>query len=102
MLMNLIIQLVTGGIGGNLAGALMKKSSLGLVGNTLAGVVGGGVGGQVVSMLTGMGNTGTAVVDGVAATPVTGDPGIDLASIAGSVVGGGGLMAIIGAVKGNK
>ena len=38
----LIIELIIGAIGGNAAGAVMKDKSLGTLGNTIAGVVGGG------------------------------------------------------------
>jgi uncharacterized membrane protein YeaQ/YmgE (transglycosylase-associated protein family) len=86
-LLPLIVQLVSGAVGGNVAGALIKKISLGTVGNSIAGIVGGGLGGQLLDML------------GVATT--TG--GMDVASIVGSIagggVGGGVLMAIIGVIK---
>jgi uncharacterized membrane protein YeaQ/YmgE (transglycosylase-associated protein family) len=42
----LIIQLVSGAVGGNIAGAAMSKFNLGPIGNSIAGIVGGGVGGQ--------------------------------------------------------
>ncbi len=86
-LLPLIIQLVSGAAGGNLAGKLMKSNSLGTLGNSIAGIVGGGLGGQLLGML------------GVA----TGSGGMDIASIIGSIagggVGGGVLMAIIGIVR---
>ena len=40
----LIIQLVAGAIGGNAAGKAMPNASLGGLGNTIAGLVGGGGG----------------------------------------------------------
>lgn len=84
----IIIQLVTGALGGNVAGKLLKNLSLGTLGNSIVGILGGGLGGQLLGML-GMG----AAADG----------GMDLSSILGSVasggVGGGVLMAIIGAIK---
>lgn len=82
----LIIQLVSGAVGGNVAGSLLKKYSLGTLGNSLVGILGGGLGGQLLGML------------GVA----TGG-GMDLAGILGSIasggVGGGAVMAIIGLIK---
>jgi uncharacterized membrane protein YeaQ/YmgE (transglycosylase-associated protein family) len=82
-----IIQLVSGAVGGNAAGALMKNLSLGTVGNSIVGILGGGLGGQILGML------------GIA----TGSGDMDIGSIVGSVasggVGGGVLLAIIGAVK---
>ena len=47
----LIIQLVSGAVGGNLAGALMKKFSLGTLLNSVVGILGGGIGGQLLGML---------------------------------------------------
>ncbi len=86
-LIPLIIQLVSGAAGGNVAGALMKKLSLGTMGNSLVGILGGGIGGGLMNML------------GMSA----GSGGMDIGSIVGSVasggVGGGVLLAVIGAVK---
>ncbi|MBN1569119.1 MAG: hypothetical protein JXA73_14815 [Acidobacteria bacterium] len=86
-LLPLIIQLICGAAGGNIAGSLMKKSSLGTLGNSIAGILGGGLGGQLLNML------------GVAA----GGGGMDLSGIISSIlgggVGGGVLMAIIGLIK---
>ena len=48
----LIIQLVSGAVGGNIAGLLMSKFNLGPIGNSIAGIVGGGLGGQLLSMVT--------------------------------------------------
>ena len=83
----LIIQLASGAIGGNVAGSLMKNNSLGTIGNSLAGILGGGIGGQLLGLI------------GVA----TGSGGMDIASIIGSIasggVGGGAVMAIIGLVR---
>ena len=70
-LMSWIISLISGGVGGNIAGALMKDKSLGLIGNTIAGLLGGGIGGQLLSavlggdMLSGIvGNIGSSGVGG--------------------------------------
>jgi uncharacterized membrane protein YeaQ/YmgE (transglycosylase-associated protein family) len=86
-LLAIIIQLISGALGGNAAGALLKKLSLGTVLNSILGIVGGGLGGQLLGAL-GVGTT-------------TG--GIDAASIIGSIagggVGGGVLIVIIGMIK---
>ena len=88
-LLPLIIQLISGAAGGNIAGKLLKNLDLGTIINSILGIIGGGLGGQILGML-GMS---------------TGDPGagMDIASILGSIagggVGGGALMAIVGAVK---
>lgn len=89
----LIIQLITGAAGGNIAGKLLSNLSLGTVGNTIAGLLGGGIGGQVLGML-GLGG-GEAVAEAAS--------GLDLSSILGSVagggVGGGVLLAVVGLIK---
>ncbi len=58
----LIIQLISGAVGGNIAGAILKNFNLGPIGNSIAGLVGGGLGGHLLSMLTsgggGLGNVG--------------------------------------------
>jgi len=87
-IMELIISLLSGAAGGNIAGALMKNSSLGTLWNSVAGILGGGLGGSLLGML------------GMSA----GGGGLDIASILGSVasggVGGGVVMAVIGLIKG--
>ncbi len=92
----LIIQLISGALGGNVAGKLLKNLSLGTLGNSISGILGGGLGGYLLGMLgLGAGGDATAVADAAG--------GMDLSSILGSIagggVGGGVLMAIIGAIK---
>ncbi len=85
----LIIQLFCGALGGNAAGKLLKNIDLGPLGNSIAGILGGGVGGQILNAL------------GMFAGAQGGS--LDLASIIGNIasggVGGGVLMAIIGLIK---
>ena len=83
----LIIQLLSGAVGGNLAGNLLKKYDLGTLGNSIVGILGGGLGGQLLGMLT-----GTAGATGL-------DLGSIISSIAGGGVGGGILMAVIGMIR---
>ena len=80
-LMPLIINLVSGAIGGNAVGAVLKNLSLGTVGNSLAGIVGGGLGGQLLSSL------GAGGLDGI------------IGQVAGGGVGGGVVMLVIGLIK---
>ena len=47
-IITLLIQLVSGALGGNIAGSMLKNMSLGTLGNTIAGIVGGGLGGQIL------------------------------------------------------
>ena len=87
----LIIQLLSGAAGGNLAGSLMKGSSLGTLWNSVAGIAGGGIGGSILGMVSS--TAGAAAASG----------NLDLMSILGSVaaggVGGGVVMAVIGFIK---
>jgi uncharacterized membrane protein YeaQ/YmgE (transglycosylase-associated protein family) len=88
----LIIQLVSGAVGGNVAGALMKKASLGTLWNSVAGILGGGIGGTVLGML---GLSGAEAAEASSSM----DLGSILGSIAGGGVGGGIVMAVIGFIK---
>lgn len=86
-MLNTIIQLICGAIGGNGAGALMKKLSLGTLGNSIVGILGGGLGGQLLGLL------------GMAPAAGSGDLSGILSSVVSGGVGGGALMAIIGFIK---
>ena len=81
----MIIQLLSGAVGGNVAGRLFKDLSLGTLGNSIAGILGGGIGGWVLG-LVGLGGAES----GLAAI---------LGNIAGGAIGGGVIMAVIGALK---
>lgn len=85
----LLIQLISGAVGGNIAGSIMKNISLGTLGNTIAGIVGGGIAGQVLEQVF-----HTAVAGGAL------DPVAILTQIVGGGVGGSILMAIVGAIRG--
>src|SRR5262249_50423796 len=84
----LIISLISGAAGGNLAGALMKEKSLGTLGNSLAGVLGGGIGGAILNAV---------------GLFTKGGEGLDLATIIGNVasggVGGSVLLLIVSLIK---
>ena len=83
--MEWIISLVTGAIGGNVAGAVFKNLSLGGLGNTIAGVVGGGAGAEILNVLGagGAAGAGTSMVGNIASSGV------------GSIV----VMLIAGVIK---
>lgn len=85
----LLIQLISGAVGGNIAGSIMKNISLGTLGNTIAGIVGGGIAGQVLEQVF-----HTAVAGGAL------DPVSILTQIVGGGVGGSILMAVVGAIRG--
>jgi hypothetical protein len=85
-LINLIIQLVAGAIGGNGAGAALKNLNLGTLGNTIAGAIGGVAGGQLLSALI-------PALAGAAGTT-------DFGALVGQAVGGGISGAILTATVG--
>ncbi len=85
-LLPLIIQLVSGAVGGNLAGGILKKFSLGTLWNSVVGILGGGIGGQLLGML-GMGVSGGMDLTGI------------LSTVAAGGAGGGVLLGIVGMVK---
>jgi len=81
----LVIQLVSGLVGGNVLGTRLKNLNLGPVGNSIAGLLGGGIGGQLLASLAG-GSGGM-------------DVGTILESIAGGAIGGGALTAATAGLK---
>lgn len=90
-IVTLIIQLVAGAVGGNAAGAAIKQYSLGTLGNSIAGIVGGGIGGQILQ----------AIIPSLGAAAASGslDIGSIIGQIVGGGVGGGVLMVIVGIIK---
>lgn len=91
--MNLIIQLIAGAIGGNAAGAGMKDLSLGTAGNSTAGILWGGIGGQLLSML------GGAYAEDAAGAHAGLDASAFVASLAAGGVGGAVPMVVAGVIK---
>ena len=90
-----IISLVSGIVGGNVAGPLMSEKNLGPIVNSIAGLVGGGAG-QFILQALGM---VTAAHTGAAGGSEF-DLGQILSNIGVSGVSGGVLTAIITAIKG--
>jgi uncharacterized membrane protein YeaQ/YmgE (transglycosylase-associated protein family) len=90
--MAILIQLISGGVGGNIAGALLKKFNLGPLGNTIAGILGGVGGGQLLGMLTGAAAAAPAATSGF-------DMSSMLSNIGGGGVGGAVIMVIVGLIK---
>jgi uncharacterized membrane protein YeaQ/YmgE (transglycosylase-associated protein family) len=86
-----LINLISGAIGGVAAGKSSPTFDLGMIGNIVSGVVGGGVLGQVVTLLLpsvmAAAQSGNFSVSGVVSQVVAGG------------AGGAILTAIIGAVK---
>jgi uncharacterized membrane protein YeaQ/YmgE (transglycosylase-associated protein family) len=83
----LTISLISGAVGGNISGVALPDKSLGAAGNSLAGVLGGGIGGSILQAL------------GVFATGGGVDPGSVIGNIISGSVGGSILMVIIGLIK---
>ena len=86
---SLIVEAVSGAVGGNVAGAAMKEKSLGAVGNSIAGIVGGGLGGTILQSVLG--------------SAAAGGGGMDMQSILSNVGGGGVggaiLMVVVALIK---
>jgi hypothetical protein len=87
MLVNLIIQLISGVVGGNAVGAALKDYNLGGLGNTIAGAVGGIGGGQILQAL-------------IPAIAGAAGGGLDVGAIVGQIVGGGAGGAILTVIAG--
>lgn len=100
-ILNIIIALVSGVIGGNVTGALMKEKTLGAIGNTLTGLI-GGVGTnyimQALGILASMG-VGTAAAASGSPEVATMDFGHIVGNIVGSGAGGAILTALVAFVK---
>lgn len=95
-LVPVLVSLLSGAVGGNVAGAAAPDKSLGTIGNSISGLLGGGLGSYLLQIL---GLLGQAAVT----TPAAPDGGIDIASllanIGGSGIGGAILTLIIGWLK---
>lgn len=88
-IIGLIINLVSGLIGGNIVGAAWKDKSLGAIGNSIAGLVGGAAGGYIMQAMGMLESVGMA--------------DMSISSILGSIgsagAGGAILTAIVGLIK---
>ena len=88
-IVSLIISLISGAAGGNIAGAAMKDKSLGVLGNSIAGIVGGGLGGAILRLVGAFAQSGGSL-----------DPGAIVGNIASGGVGGAILLIIVALIKG--
>ncbi len=84
-IVELLLSLATGAIGGNLAGAVLKNFSLGTLWNSVVGIIGGGLGAQILAVF--------GLVSG------GGDVGSIISSVASGGVGGGVLLGIVGMIR---
>ncbi|MGA8163756.1 MAG: hypothetical protein WB791_01880 [Waddliaceae bacterium] len=92
-LLYLIISLISGAAGGNIAGALLKERNLGFIANTLSGIFGGGIGGAILQFLGFISSSGLIGPEGNI------DVGALIANIASSGVGGAVLSSIVTYLK---
>jgi len=83
-----IISLISGAVGGNIAGAAMKDKSLGVLGNSIAGIVGGGLGGTILLAMGAFAQSGGGL-----------DAGGIIGSIASGGIGGAILLVVISLIK---
>jgi len=90
-----IIGLLSGALGGNVAGKLMPNSSMGTLWNSVAGIAGGGIGSTILGML----GIGAASATDAAASGGMPDIGTLLGMGGSGLVGGGAVMAILGFIR---
>ncbi len=85
--MELIIGLLSGAAGGNIAAKVLGKLDQGTLINSISGVVGGGLGASILGSL-GAGAAGGGF-----------DIGSIISQVAGGGVGGGIVLAVVGLIK---
>ena len=88
----LILNLVSGAVGGNVVGRLIDSLNQGTVINSIAGILGGGLGGSILGML------GAPDMAGMAGDTAGMDIGALLRQLVSGGFGGGVLLAIVGFV----
>lgn len=97
-IINLLITLVSGAAGGNIAGAAAPNQSLGVAGNSIVGLIGGGLGHYLLKHFLGVDVSPEAVEGALKVVQ-----GLDLTSVLENVgasgVGGGLLTFIVGLIK---
>lgn len=102
-ILNLIISLISGAVGGNLGGAATGDKNMGATANTIIGLLGGGVGDFILKSLGVLASSGATHAATTAAAHTTGQPEFDigalLANIGVSGVSGGVLTAILTLIK---
>lgn len=102
-IINLIISLVSGAVGGNLGGAATGDKNLGTAANTILGLLTGSAGEYLLKALGVIASGATHAVQNGAAPVATGQPELDIASILTTIgvsgVSGGVLTAILTLIK---
>ncbi|HMM64780.1 MAG: hypothetical protein WA975_02615 [Mesorhizobium sp.] len=93
-LLPIIVQIVTGVIGGQAVGAAVKQAAMGQLGKILSGAIGGVAGGAILNSVL-----GGSVDPGAVAQAAQGlGSSLNLSNIVGGAGGGAILTAIVGAV----
>lgn len=96
-IVSLIVTLLSGAAGGNIAGAVSKDTNLGTLGNTIAGAL-GGTGSSWIAQAIGLLGTAAAATGAASTTPEL-DIGALLGNVATSGVGGAAITAIAALIK---
>lgn len=97
-ILSLIVSLVSGIVGGNIAGsALGEDKNLGVIGNSLTGLLGGGAGNWILQALGVLASAGIGTA--AASSGQSLDFGALLANIGGSGVAGAVLTALVTFIK---
>ncbi len=87
-IINLIVQIVAGAIGGNAAGTFLKNLDLSPLAKTITGAAGGGIGGTILQGLI------------PALSSAASSGGLDIGVMLGNLAGGGITGAIVTAAYG--
>ena len=90
--LNLVIQIMAGAVGGNAAPTLLRDFNLGPLGNSLTGMVGGALGGQILNEIL---TDGVGTISSSAALEM----GSLLTQIMGGAIGGGIFMVIVALIR---
>lgn len=86
----LLVNVVSGAVGGNISGAALKEKSLGAIGNTVAGAIGGTAGAYILKAVDVLSSAGLADMSVSAMATEAG-----AAAVFGAIV-----TAVVGYVKG--
>ncbi len=90
-ILNLLVTLIGGAVGGNVAGPATQDKDLGVLGNTISGIVGGTAGAYIMQILGILGAT-------AGATSTPGLESIDWSSILATLGVSGGSGAVVTAI----
>ena len=88
---NFLVQAISGALGGNLGGEAFRALTLGRLGDSVAGIIGGVIGGRILQYALGT-STG----------PLVDNPRNALISLAGGFIGGAAFSALLGWMSNRK